>query len=97
MAKSGLLPQIVLGPVLAGIGDAHPRVRYAALACLGQMAEDFSDWDGGGDEDDDAGGMEGGESFIGVFHSQVGYIREAMCLKAGMGEVGRDCQRVVGG
>ncbi|CAN0490935.1 unnamed protein product, partial [Scytosiphon promiscuus] len=47
MAESGLLPQIVLGPVLAGVGDAHPRVRYAALTCLGQMTEDYGEWDGG--------------------------------------------------
>lgn len=74
MASGGLLPQVVLGPVLSGIGDDHPRVRYAALACVGQMAEDFRDWDGGGD----GGGQEDGEdmdecggSFQGTFHAQV--------------------------
>ncbi|CAM9512664.1 unnamed protein product [Laminaria digitata] len=56
MAESGLLPQIVLGPVLAGIGDAHPRVRYAALTCLGQMTEDYEG---------------GGGSFQGTFHAQL--------------------------
>lgn len=68
MAESGLLPQIVLGPVLSGIGDAHPRVRYAALTCLGQMTEDYGEWDGGGGEEDEGGG-EG--SFQGTFHAQV--------------------------
>lgn len=67
MAESGLLPQIVLGPVLTGIGDAHPRVRYAALTCLGQMTEDYGDWDGGREEDEEAGGG----SFQGTFHAQV--------------------------
>lgn len=72
MADSGLLPQIVLGPVLSGVGDSHPRVRYAALACLGQMADDFAEWDGGGgeeaDEDDEEEGI---GSFQGTFHAQV--------------------------
>lgn len=67
LAGSGLLPGIVLGPVLAGMQDEHPRVRYAALACVGQMTEDFGDWDGGGGGEGD--GDEG--SFQGAFHSQV--------------------------
>ena len=67
MAESGIVPQIVLGPVLAGMRDAHPRVRYAALTCLGRMTEDYLDWDGGGDEDEE----EGGGSFQGTFHAQV--------------------------
>lgn len=77
MANGGLLPQIVLGPILSGIKDPHPRVRYAALACVGQMAEDFREWDGNGaggddaDDEDDASG-EGAGSFQGAFHSQVG-------------------------
>lgn len=73
MASSGLLPQIVLGPVLAGVGDAHPRVRHAALGCLGQMAEDYGDWDGGsGGGDDEEEEEEGGSgSFQGTFHAQV--------------------------
>lgn len=72
MAESGVLPQIVLGPVLAGMGDAHPRVRHAALACLGQMTEDYKDWDGGGEgEEEDE--EEGGGSFQGTFHAQVYY------------------------
>ncbi|CAN0136356.1 unnamed protein product, partial [Hapterophycus canaliculatus] len=41
MAEGGLLPGIVLGPVLAGLRDAHPRVRYVALNCVGQMTVDF--------------------------------------------------------
>eukprot|EP00903_Cladosiphon_okamuranus_P012365 g11590.t1 len=67
LADSGLLPGIVLGPVLAGIRDEHPRVRYAALACVGQMTEDFGAWDGGSGEGeaDDEG------SFQGTFHSQL--------------------------
>lgn len=65
LADSGLLPGIVLGPVLAGMRDDHPRVRYAALTCVGQMTEDFGDWDGGGGEGDEG-------SFQGAFHAQVG-------------------------
>ena len=68
MAESGLLPQIVLGPVQAGVGDEHPRVRYAALTCLGQMTEDYGDWGGGEVEEDEE---EGGGSFQGTFHAQV--------------------------
>lgn len=78
MAEAGLVPQIVLGPVLAGVGDVHPRVRYAALACVGQMTEDFADWDGGipGGDDGDGDDEEFG-SFQGVFHAQV---RLCVCL-----------------
>lgn len=83
MAEAGLVPQIVLGPVLAGVGDVHPRVRYAALACVGQMTEDFADWDGGISGGDENGGGDAGNgdgdgdddeesgSFQGVFHAQV--------------------------
>ncbi|CAN0411049.1 unnamed protein product [Pylaiella littoralis] len=60
LAESGLLPGIVLGPVLTGVQDPHPRVRYAALNCVGQMTQDFTDWDGDGEE-----------SFQGAFHSQL--------------------------
>eukprot|EP00752_Nemacystus_decipiens_P012203 g10819.t1 len=67
LADSGLLPGIVLGPVLAGLQDEHPRVRHAALACVGQMTEDFGEWDGGGGGDGD--GDEG--SFQGAFHGQL--------------------------
>lgn len=81
MADSGLLPQIVLGPVLAGLGDDHPRVRYAALACVGQMSQDFGDWDGGGGSDVDDGNEEEQDlteegSFQGTFHAQVGGVRK---------------------
>lgn len=44
--------------------DDHPRVRYAALACAGQMTEDFAEWDGGGGEGDEG-------SFQEAFHAQV--------------------------
>ncbi|CAM9771934.1 unnamed protein product, partial [Ectocarpus sp. 12 AP-2014] len=66
LAESGLLPGIVLGPVLAGMQDEHPRVRYAALSCVGQMTQDFGDWDGGGEEEEGGGG-----SFQGAFHAQL--------------------------
>lgn len=78
MAESGVLPQIVLGPVLAGMGDAHPRVRHAALACLGQMTEDYKDWDGGEGEEEDE--EECGGSFQGTFHAQV---RTGECREGG--------------
>lgn len=45
--------------------DEHPRVRYAALSCVGQMTQDFGDWDGGAEEEG------GGGSFQGAFHAQV--------------------------
>ncbi|XP_003737866.1 importin-5 [Galendromus occidentalis] len=38
---TGMLDQIVEG-VLRFLGDSHPRVRYAAINCLGQMANDFA-------------------------------------------------------
>ena len=69
---------MVLGPVVAGLRDAHPRVRHAALACVGQMTEDFGDWDGGGGE-----GEEGG-SFQGAFHRQVRRVA-ACCGAMGVG------------
>lgn len=67
MASSGLLPQIVLGPVASGIADEDPRVRHAALSCLSQMSEDFGEWNGG--VDDEESQNEG--SFQGTFHEQV--------------------------
>lgn len=86
LAEAGLLPEIVLGPVLSGVGDPHPRVRYAALACVGQMAEDFSEWDGaaGGDvdDDDDDESHDGSGSFQESFHEQVVFfwgVRMCMC------------------
>lgn len=39
LADSGLLPELVLGPVLAGMQDEHPRVRNAALSCAEHMME----------------------------------------------------------
>lgn len=75
MAETGLLPEIVLGPVLAGVGDSHPRVRYAALACVGQMTEDFAEWDGGaGDDDDDDNDDDASGSFQESFHEQVIFV-----------------------
>lgn len=68
-----------MGPVLAGMQDEHPRVRYAALACVGQMTEDFGDWDGasGEGETDDEG------SFQGAFHSQVRILRNSREINYG--------------
>lgn len=39
LAGSGILPEIVLGPVLAGMQDEHPRVRNAALSCAEHILE----------------------------------------------------------
>ncbi|CAM9438858.1 unnamed protein product [Ectocarpus sp. 12 AP-2014] len=39
LAGSGILPEIVLGPVLAGMQDEHPRVRNAALSCVEHILE----------------------------------------------------------
>lgn len=71
MASSGLLPQIVLGPVVSGIADEDPRVRHAALSCLSQMSEDFGEWNGG---DDDEGESQNEGSFQGTFHEQVMFV-----------------------
>ena len=47
-----LAPQIkdVIKGVLPSVADPHPRVRHAALRCLGQLIVDFSDPHEGGDE-----------------------------------------------
>ncbi|CAN0070070.1 unnamed protein product, partial [Ectocarpus fasciculatus] len=39
LAGSGLLPDLVLGPVLAGMQDEHSRVRNAALSCAEHFME----------------------------------------------------------
>ncbi|OQR78549.1 importin-5-like [Tropilaelaps mercedesae] len=42
--KKQMMPMLdqIVGGVLNFLGDSHPRVRFAAINCLGQMANDFS-------------------------------------------------------